>query len=89
MIYASEVFKPSCELTPSLQAQLKSLIDQLGPAIKTIQHMIGSWGSIRDDLKTISEDILSSGDHKGNSVMAEIDINGILDEWNALKAKGK
>ncbi|TGO43819.1 hypothetical protein BCON_0833g00020 [Botryotinia convoluta] len=68
-----------------IQTDLQNVINQIGPAITTIQKMIGTWGAIATDL----EDINTAVKEDSPEVMPNLQTitqESILSQWNDLKA---
>ncbi|TGO80955.1 hypothetical protein BPOR_1482g00020 [Botrytis porri] len=68
-----------------IQTDLQNVINQIGPAITTIQKMIGTWGAIATDL----EDINTAVKEDSPEVMPDLQTitqESILSQWNDLKA---
>ncbi|THV47487.1 hypothetical protein BGAL_0307g00110 [Botrytis galanthina] len=68
-----------------IQTDLQNVINQIGPAITTIQKMIGTWGAIATDL----EDINTAVKEDSLELMPDLQTitqESILSQWNDLKA---
>ncbi|TGO07855.1 hypothetical protein BTUL_0242g00200 [Botrytis tulipae] len=68
-----------------VQTDLQNVIDQIGPAITTIQKMIGTWGAIATDLENINTAVKEDS----LELMPELQTitqESILSQWNDLKA---
>lgn len=70
-----------------LQTDLQNVINQIGPAITTIQGMIGTWGAIAHDLQSINSAV---HDDTPDAIpeIQEITQESILSQWNDLKTTG-
>lgn len=70
-----------------LQTDLQNVINQIGPAITTIQKMIGTWDAIADDLESINEAVHDDSPDVMPDVQ-DIIQESILSQWNDLKVSG-
>ncbi|ATZ46168.1 hypothetical protein BCIN_01g08160 [Botrytis cinerea B05.10] len=67
-----------------IQTDLQNVINQIGPAITTIQKMIGTWDAIADDLESINEAVHDDSPDVMPDVQ-DIIQESILSQWNDLK----
>lgn len=70
-----------------LQTDLQNVINQIGPAITTIQKMIGTWDAIASDLESINSAVHDDTPDAAPEIQ-EITQESILSQWNDLKATG-
>ncbi|KAF7906167.1 hypothetical protein EAF00_000446 [Botryotinia globosa] len=68
-----------------VQTDLQNVINQIGPAITTIQKMEGIWDAIAADLKSINAAV-SEDSAELMPLVQSINQEDILDQWNTLKA---
>ncbi|KAG5928335.1 hypothetical protein E4U42_000832 [Claviceps africana] len=69
----------------TISSRVAALSTQIGPAIKTLQELQGSWKNMETDLKIIKELIEFDADNIPPMLTERPKLQGIVDEWNELK----
>jgi len=69
-----------------MKTDLAKVIEQIWPAIKALEKMIGVWGGISDDLTSIDKDIQSNSGYC-TPLVQTIGQNSTVTKWNNLAIK--
>ncbi|QSZ36127.1 hypothetical protein DSL72_007252 [Monilinia vaccinii-corymbosi] len=67
------------------QDQVKNLADEIGPAMRTLEHLQGSWKNMVTDLETIQQLINNDTQQIPPMILARPQLQKIVDEWNDLR----
>lgn len=77
-------------LISTSQNQIKQLLELIGPAIHTIQKMIGCWDAIAGDLQSIKTMVADpNSSTKGNNIVRKLVQKNICKKWDALAKAGE
>lgn len=71
-----------------LQDQVNNLAKEIGPAMRTLEHLQGSWKNMVTDLETIQRLINNDTDKIPPMILARPQLQKIVDEWNDLRQFG-
>ncbi|KAB8293892.1 hypothetical protein EYC80_009368 [Monilinia laxa] len=65
--------------------QVNNLTNEIGPAMRTLEHLQGSWKNMVTDLETIQRLINNDTDKIPPMILARPQLQKIVDEWNDLR----
>ncbi|KAA8565607.1 hypothetical protein MFRU_006g01870 [Monilinia fructicola] len=65
--------------------QVNNLAKEIGPAMRTLEHLQGSWKNMVTDLETIQRLINNDTDKIPPMILARPQLQKIVDEWNDLR----
>ncbi|KAI0453831.1 hypothetical protein F5B21DRAFT_504924 [Xylaria acuta] len=69
----------------SMSMQVDKLVDLFGPVITTLEMLQGAWEKMGSDLNSLNELFNDQGTDIPPMLMEQIQLNQIIDQWNALK----
>ncbi|KAJ8064400.1 hypothetical protein OCU04_006742 [Sclerotinia nivalis] len=69
-----------------VQADLKTVLDMISPAIAAIETLIGAWDAIASDLTAV-KDAVNNESATELPVIQQIDQDAIIGQWDDLKAE--
>ncbi|KAF7875153.1 hypothetical protein EAF04_002325 [Stromatinia cepivora] len=69
-----------------VQADLKTVLDTISPAIAAIETLIGAWDAIASDLTAV-KDAVNNESATELPIIQQIDQDAIIGQWDDLKAE--
>lgn len=69
-----------------MSSQITTFIDQIGPAITTLERLQAAWHDMSSDLQNIYDLVAEEFTGEVPTMgIGELGLNNIIEEWNALK----